>query len=219
MQGSDQGTATEPPKRPGRIDGRRQRSLRTRQAIIEAYLGLLRENSQVPTGAQIAERAGCSVRSIFERFLDLDKLGLAAIDHVIGLGLSTPVGNRAEGDRPSRLKFQVETRAHICENWLPMWRVLVRHQDEGDDVKARIHLVREAILARLKLMYRPELSTLSETERAHMLIALEALTDFEAWGQMRGRHGLSFEAASDVWINIIDRLLPPTPAASQTRTA
>jgi len=214
MQGSDKGAATESPKRPGRIDGRRQRSLRTRQTIIEAYLGLLRENPQVPTGAQIAERAGCSIRSVFERFVDLDKLGLAAIDHVIGLGLSTPVGDRAEGDRPSRLRFHVETRARICENWLPFWRVLVRHQDEGDSVKARIHLVREAILARLKLMYRPELSTLSEVEHARLLIALEALTDFEAWGLMRGRHGLSVEAACDVWIRTIDRLLPPTPAAS-----
>lgn len=212
MQGSDQGAATETPKRPGRIDGRRQRSARTRQAIIEAYLGLLRENPQVPTGVQIAERAGCSIRSIFERFDDMDTLGLAAIDHIIGLGLSTPVGDRAEGDRPSRLRFHVETRARICENWLPLWRVLVRHQDEGDSVKARIHFVREAILARVKLMYRPELSTLSETERARMLIALEALTDFEAWGLMRGRHGLSFEAAVDVWIGTIDRLLPATPA-------
>lgn len=212
MQGSDQGAATEPSKRPGRVDGRRQRSLRTRLAIIEAFLGLLRESGQVPTGAQIAERAGCSIRSIFERFVDMDKLALASIDHVIGLGLSTPVGDKAEGDRPSRLRFQVETRARICEHWLPMWRVLVRHQDEGDDVRARIHLVREAILARLKLMYRPELSTLSEAERTHVLIALEAVTDFEAWGLMRGRHGLSFEAAVEAWIAAIDRLLPPTPA-------
>ncbi|MGQ0581500.1 MAG: TetR/AcrR family transcriptional regulator [Reyranella sp.] len=211
MQGSDQSAAAGPPPRPGRIDGRRQRSLRTRQAILEAFLALSRESQQRPTGAQIAERAGCSVRSLFERFTDLDQLGLAAIDHVIGLGLSTPVGDRAEGDRPSRLRFQVETRGRICESWLPLWRVLVRHEDEGDSVKARIHLVREAVLARLKLMYRPELSTLPEAERTHMLIALEALTDFEAWGRMRGHYGLSFEAACDVWIGMIDRLLPPTP--------
>lgn len=213
MQGNDQGAAARPRPRPARLDGRRQRSLRTRQAIIEAYLGLLRETPQRPTGAQIAERAGCSVRSIFERFTDLDQLGLAAIDHVVGLGLSTPVGDKAEGDRQARLRFQVETRARICEGWLPLWRVLVRHQDEGDEVKTRIHMVREAIMARLKLMYRPELSTLSEAGRAHLLIALEALTDFEAWGLMRERHGLSFEAACDVWIDTIDKLLPPTPPA------
>ena len=95
--------------------------------------------------------------------------------------------------------------------WLPMWRVLVRYRDEGDPVTTRINLVREAILARLKLMYRLELSTLPEAGRARLLIALEALTDFEAWGLMRERHGLSFEAACDVWIDTIDKLLPPTP--------
>lgn len=164
--------------------------------------------------ARIAKRAGFSTRSMFERFTNRDELSLAAIDYVIGLGLSTPVGDRAEGNRQSRLRFQVETRARICESWLPLWRVLVRHQDEGEMVKARIQMVREAVLARLKLMYRPELSALSEAERAHMLIALEALTDFEAWGRMRGPHGLSFDAACDVWIKMIDRLLPPTPPAS-----
>ena len=214
MQETDQSSAAKLRSPLGRIDGRRQRSLRTRQAIVEAFIDLLRENSQVPTMAQIAKRAGCSTRSTFERFTNRNELGLAAIDHVIGLGLSTPVGNMTESDRQPRIRFQVETRARICESWLPLWRVLVRHQDEGDMVRARIHMVREAILARLNLMYRPELSVLSEVERAHVLIALEALTDFEAWGRMRGQHGLSFEAACDVWINIIDRLLPPTPAAS-----
>lgn len=214
MQGSDQSAAAVPPPRPRRIDGRRQRTLRTRQAIIEAFLGLLREVPQMPTAAQIAQRAGCSLRLIFERFADLDQLGLAAIDHIIGLGLSTPVGDRAAGDRQSRLRFQVETRARICETWLPLWRVVVRHQDDGDAVKARIQMVREAVMARLRLMYRPELSILSETERAHMLMALESLTDFDAWGRMRGQYGLSFKAACDAWISMIDRLLPPTPATS-----
>lgn len=214
MQGIDQNAAADRLSPPTQLDGRRRRSLRTRQAIIGAFIDLLRENPQMPTMAQIAKRAGCSTRSTFERFANRDELSLAAIDHVIGLGLSTPVGDRAAGNRQSRLRFQVETRARICENWLPLWRIVVRHQDEGDSVKARIQLVREATLARLKVMYRPELSVLSEAERAHMLIALEALTDFETWGRMRGGHGLSFDAACEVWIGMIDRLLPPTPAAS-----
>jgi hypothetical protein len=61
------------------------------------------------------------------------------------------------------------------------------------------------------LMYRPELSTLAEADRTALLITLEALTDFESWGRMRERHGLSVEAARDVWARAIDRLLPPTP--------
>jgi hypothetical protein len=40
--------------KPTRIDGRRLRSARTKQLIIEAYLTLLRESSQIPTAATIA---------------------------------------------------------------------------------------------------------------------------------------------------------------------
>ena len=67
-----------------RIDGRRLRSVRTKQLIIEAYLALATEKSpQVPTAAQIAERAGYSVRSVFERFPDIHSLQVAAVDYAL----------------------------------------------------------------------------------------------------------------------------------------
>ena len=73
-------------KAPGkapRVDGRRLRSERTRRLIVEAYMALVRENAQMPTAVQIAERAGYSVRSIFERFPDLTALRVAVTDHAI----------------------------------------------------------------------------------------------------------------------------------------
>src|SRR5260221_8730103 len=69
-----------------RVDGRRLRSERTRQNIIEAYLELLRRNPQIPTSAQIARHAGIAVRSVFERFSDLAALTLATADHAIAVG-------------------------------------------------------------------------------------------------------------------------------------
>ena len=51
--------------KPGKVDGRRLRSERTRRLIVEAYMELVREHRQVPTAVQIAQRAGYSVRSIF----------------------------------------------------------------------------------------------------------------------------------------------------------
>ena len=60
--------------------------------------------------------------------------------------------------------------------------------------------------------HRDELATLDDRARKHTLIALEALTDFESWGRMRELYGLSVEQGCDLWIRIIDRILPPTPA-------
>jgi AcrR family transcriptional regulator len=195
------------------IDGRRLRSERTRQLIIEAYLSLVRTTRQVPTSAQIAERAGYSVRSVFERFPDLMALRVAATDFAFAQGTAGAQLRDLDGDRTTRIRSQVETRAHTCETWLPMWRALNANQADSDELRSRVRLARELIFRRLELMYRPELGTLAEPTRRYTLIALEALTDFESWARMRENHGLSIEEASEVWMRMIDRILPPTPAA------
>ena len=201
------------PSRSAVIDGRRQRSERTRQHIIEAYLALLRESPRVPTAARIAERAGYSVRSLFERFPDLLALSLAAADFAFTQANAQAVIRNVSADRPTRIRTQVETRAGTCERWLPLWRALHANQHYSPELRQRLRFMRDAVMRRLELMYRPELSAFVEAERRRILIALEALTDFESWARMRDFAGLSFEDACTVWIRAIDRLLPPTPVS------
>ncbi len=199
--------------KPARIDGRRLRSERTKQLIIEAYLALLRENSltPMPTAADIAERAGYSVRSIFERFPDLHTLRVAAADYGLAHAAALAPARDVDADRPTRIKSQVETRAGTCERGVALWRALTFNVDEDDALKARLRIARTRTMDRLEIMYRPELSSLSETERRNMLIALEALTDIESWARMREMHGLSFADSCSLWIRAIDRMLPPSP--------
>ena len=92
-----------------------------------------------------------------------------------------------------------------------MWRVLLGTEDESGELAIRIKRARETAVTRMELMYKPELATLAPEERQQTLIALEAITDIESWARMREMHGLSFEEACTVWINAIDRMLPPTP--------
>jgi AcrR family transcriptional regulator len=202
------------PSQPASIDGRRLRSERTRQYIIEAYLALLSESPRVPTAMQIAERAGYSVRSLFERFPDLLTLSLAAADFAFTQANAQAVIRNVSADRLTRIRTQVEIRGGTCERWLPLWRALNTNQHYSPELKQRIRAMRDAIMRRLELMYRPELSTLSEKERRWILITLEALTDFESWARMRFEHGLSIEEGCVVWTRAIDGLLLPTPAVS-----
>ena len=198
-------------RRPGKAkpDGRHARSARTRAAIVEAFLGLIREKGEVPTAAQIGKRAGCSTRSVFERFSDFKELASAAFDHVLQQGLSTPVGDTPSRDRATRIAFQVKVRATSCENWLPLWRVLHRAAiGSREFLQIRISVVREMSRARLRLMYEPELTTLSQWKREATLIALEALTDYESWGRMREHYKLSFDQGCEVWVAMTDQLLP-----------
>ena len=204
------------PKHP-QSDGRRRRSVQTRQALIDAYLNLLRENLKPPTAQEIAKRAGCSVRSIFERFSDLLTLSLAAADRAFEQALAQAAVPNMDADLHTRLRSQVKTRALICEQWLPLWRALLRYQSQSPELAMRIKRIRAAMSARLALVYGPDLSTLPEAERTQLLIVLDILTDFESWGRLREYHGLSIEAARDVWINAIGRLLPAAEVSQGTR--
>jgi AcrR family transcriptional regulator len=189
-----------------KVDGRRIRSERTRQLIIDAYLRLLRRNPTMPTASQIAEEAYCSVRSVFGRFSDLNTLTLATADHAIAVGQAEAVARKVDADRTTRIRSHVETRAHACEKWLPLWKVLVRQ--EQAELRQRVSMVRAENIERMKLMYRAELATLGEPDRDRLLLALAALTSFESWDQLRHCYGLSTEASQAVWRSAIDRMLP-----------
>ncbi len=209
----EESTTAQPLHKPPRVDGRRLRSERTKQLIIEAFLALLRDDPVMPTAVQIAERAGYSVRSIFERFPDLIALRVAATDYALAQALALAPARHVDGDRATRIRSQVETRAFTCERGIALWRVLVTSDDGAGELALRVKRARETTISRMELMYKPELSTLSPGDRRQVLISLEALTDIESWARMRELHGLSFEESCQVWIGAIDRLLPPTPKA------
>jgi AcrR family transcriptional regulator len=201
-----------PERKPGKVDGRRLRSERTRRLIVEAYMELVREHRQVPTAVQIAQRAGYSVRSIFERFPDLHALRVAATDHAIAEGRAQGALTNLDADRATRVRSHVETRARGCDRWLPLWRVVGTGLSESSELRERIRLVRQLVAMRVEFMFKPELSTLSDGDRRKTLLALEAITDYESWGRMRELYGFSFEQACATWIRVVDGLLPPTPA-------
>jgi AcrR family transcriptional regulator len=196
-------------KKPTRIDGRRLRSERTKQLIIEAYLALADAHSpRVPTAAEIAEKAGYSVRSVFERFPDILTLQIAAVDYAMAQVTALAPPNELEGDREARIRSQVRARAQVCERWLSLWRSLITNQGNSEELKERIRTSRERVMARLEVVYQPELAAVAEGERRQLLIALEALTDVECWARMRQFFELSFDEACVAWVQAIDRLLP-----------
>jgi AcrR family transcriptional regulator len=197
-----------------KVDGRHLRSLRTRQRIIDAYLELAAEMSpRIPTAAQIADRAGCSARSVFERFPDIHSLQVAVVNFAVTL-IVPPPPPREGDDRQTRIRAQVESRSRSCQTWLPLWRSLIANQGDSAELRQHVVRLRQGIMDRLSSMYAPELATVPEAERRRLLIILEALTDNESWARMQEYFGLSSDEARATWQQAIDRLLPPTPSAS-----
>jgi AcrR family transcriptional regulator len=167
---------------------------------------LVRRNLVMPTASQIAEEAGCSPRSIFERFSDLDTLSLATADFAIAQSRAEAAACDVSANRASRIGSFVEARARVCENWLPLWRVLVNQDQPG--LRERVMMVRRSIVEHMKILYAPELALFPEAERDQLLRALATLISFESWDQLRHGYGLSIEAGQGVWRAAIDRMLP-----------
>src|SRR5580765_6106242 len=62
------------------VDGRVARSQRSRDAVVQAMLALLREGHERPAAELVAARAGVSMRTLFRHVEDLDELFAAAVD-------------------------------------------------------------------------------------------------------------------------------------------
>ena len=200
---------------PGKlVDGRRLRTERTRQRLIEAYLGLAFEHSpRMPTAAEIAERAGCSVRSVFERFPDLTNLQVAAASHALDQVAALALPPLLDADRNARIEHQVVMRAQLCEIWGRLWRSLLVNRGDSEELRQKISKFQELRLSRLEVAFSPELAILPDEERRKILVALALLTDVSSWQCMREFLGMSVETARAVWFDSLQRLLPSTSPA------
>lgn len=203
------------PEASERVDGRRQRSARTRQSIVEAYLALLRENPRLPTAEAVAEQAGLSERAVFSHFSDLRALGIAAFDYVL-TNRQPSLASDAKGDRQTRIASLVEARARSSENWLPLWRVVMQRYLGSAEIKQRVDAVHELVEARIEGMFLDELSELTVEDRQATINAIATMTNFESWNRLREHYKLSRSDACAAWLKVVGRLLPPTPAQPST---
>ena len=97
------------------MDGRRLRSARSRQAIIDAALALIEEGVLVPTAQQIAARAGVGIRSFFRHFEDMGSLAAAMDDQIRDQYEALFTGGEREGTLEQRVEHAVQRHADAYE--------------------------------------------------------------------------------------------------------
>ncbi len=183
-------------------DGRRLRSERSRQAIIDATLALMEEGDLVPTAQQIAGRAGVGIRSFFRHFEDMGSLSEAIDEQIRDQYEALFVG----GDRSGTLQERIE---HAVE----------RHADAYETVK-NIVLSTQAQRWRYEVLRRnyarnqrglrkdlddwiPELKSLPRHRRA----ALDAIASVALWHRRRAPPGMSKKASVEIVIDLLQGLV------------
>jgi AcrR family transcriptional regulator len=142
------------------IDGRHQRSVRSREAVVEAMLDLLRESGTQPSAQAVAERAAVSLRTVFRLFEDVDSMFAAAVTSQV-----QRVGARFEplaatGTLTARIDALVRHRADLFEEIAPVRRMALR-RDHHDAVREWLDRSHELLRRQTANQFAPELAASS----------------------------------------------------------
>jgi AcrR family transcriptional regulator len=176
-----------------KVDGRRERTKRTRAAIVVALTALLDEGRIEPTAAQIAERARVAVRSIGQHFASREELLLAVAEHHASR-LETPV---IDADAPfdERLERFVAARARSLEASSAMRRAAAVVLARSPAVARALDRVARARRQETSRLFAREIGAAGDAESVERTVAV--VTSGRAWDALRGELGLGVKAARD----------------------
>lgn len=190
-----------------KVDGRNARGERTRAAVATALLALFEEGHLRPTSAQIAERAGVSLRSVFQHFEDMDSLYAAVADaQMERLGRFISQG-AADGPTDSRVAAFVERRAELLETMTPVRRAAILQEPFSEELARRLSWAHDIARGEIERSFAPELATLPVGEHADAVWALDVATNWSAWDTSRRMNGLPIEDSKRVMERMIVALL------------
>ena len=188
-------------------DGRIERSRRTRQAIVDGFIALAGQWGRPPSVQELGARAGCSIRTVFDRFDSLDALASTAVHQLLTPLTHDQLHLVAGVERSGRIAFLVESRKRSREALRRLWPIVVEVTRRDPACAAQLEVFTGFDRAQAEVIFAPELRLLADVERAELLLALEVLLGIETWISLRERHRLPMGQAAEFWRSSVERLL------------
>lgn len=183
-----------------KMDGRRARGLRTRDAIISSLLDLIAGGDIAPTAQRIADRAGVSVRSVYQHFADVEGLYADAAERTYAWARNTVRDVDASLPLARRVEAYVEARSAVLESLLPFHRSVRLMEPSSERVRAYRAAMEKWDKDRISKVFSPELRSMEAPRRGTTLAAIDAIASADTWDHLR-RNGQSARAARQVQRN------------------
>jgi TetR/AcrR family transcriptional regulator, regulator of autoinduction and epiphytic fitness len=186
-------------------DGRAARALRTRNRVVDALLDLVDEGHVRPSAARVAERAGVSLRSVYQHFDDLETLfRVAGERHRQRLAHLEPLP-----ELPAELAPRVAAYAAHRARWMeavsPMARAAALQAPFSQGIAVRQAAGWARHRDALATAFGPELRRAGDPERLRH--ALEAAASWSTWDTLRSAAGLPPDEAARILELMLLRLL------------
>jgi TetR/AcrR family transcriptional regulator, regulator of autoinduction and epiphytic fitness len=185
------------------LDGRTARAMRTRDSIVDATIALVQAGDVRPTAPRIAERAGVSVRSVFQHFDDLETLFAMVAERLAQRFMGSYVPVDPDLDLPERFEAFVDQRIRLHEVMTPMMRAAAVHAPFSHEITKRIHWGQQAMRIEVDVVFATELAPVPADERKQVLDMLDTIASWTTWNSLRAAKGRDVAGARA----IVERLL------------
>ena len=174
------------------VDGRTARRNRNLDAVLDAVLELFTEDSLEPGAADVAERSGVSLRSVYRYFDDTEALVRAAIAR--NLEQVQPlfeIDDLGEGPLEGRIERIVDRRLALYEETAPMTRASLRRASGNDLIREQLDRNQRAMRVQVEQMFATEVDGLAAADRREVVAALDVLLGFPSIEHLRRTRRLS----------------------------
>ena len=189
------------------VDGRRLRRTNNREAVLDALGELFAEGNYEPSTAEIAERAGLSLRSLFRYFDDVDDLYRAAIERALDAARPLlDVGVGSDATTATKVDHVVAARMRLYDEIEPAARAARVCAHRHEVVAAQIAESRSFLRHQLARLFAPELRGSGMAAR---LAAIDALLSFESYQLLRHAQRLSRPRTAGTLTDALGALLGP----------
>jgi AcrR family transcriptional regulator len=190
------------------VDGRTARRDRNRELVLDAVIELFTEDQLAPNAADVAERSGVSLRSVYRYFEDHEALVRAAIArHAERIAPLIDVPDVGVGPLAERIDRFVDQRMRLYDTAAPTVRATLLRAPGNALLGEQIERVRTRLSEQTEAMFAPELAAMAPPQRRAAAAAVDTLLQFESAEHLRVRLGLSTGQAADVLRRSLTALL------------
>lgn len=189
-------------------DGRRLRSIASRDRIIHAVIELIDQKSEMPSAENIAAQAGVGLRSVFRHFGDMDTLYAAVLER-IGRRYLFMLEPYRPGSWQDQLRESLDRRMQLFETGLGFRLAADLYRTGSATVRMGRRTFEEMLRARLE-------SVVPETVRADAIWfeQLDMWLNLDCYASLRERRGMSHSEAAALISVAIEQLIAAKSAAA-----
>ncbi|WP_421119254.1 TetR/AcrR family transcriptional regulator [Aquihabitans daechungensis] len=197
------------------FDGRTARRDRNREAVLDAVLDLFADGSMTPVPAEVAERSGVSLRSVYRYFDDMDALVRAAIARNLArMGPLFDLDDPGRGPLADRVDRTVAARLRLHDGIAPMARAAVARAPQNPLIDERLQETRLLLRRQVEEMFAPELAELDAEARHDVVAAIDVLLELDSIDHLRRHRRMGAAQAHRVLVRAVGAQFSASPATS-----